>query len=258
MLTKRKKEVIEQSYDIETNKENMTQEEGKSISHSMMAYAQAAQYFEKHIADEEKKKTRNAKRLSWVFGTLAFMSVGAVLLLTPLKVVVPYVIRVDSNSGYTDVVRYGADQDITNSDNAFWATSYIIQHEGYNFSTQDQRTKFVELTSYPDVYTEYKNFQLSKKGYMAILGDKQQMRVTIRNVSKPQESSDKKYTTMQVRFDKTVLDDVGQPVANIPTTTWVATVNFDYGRPPKTKADEWINPRGFGVKSYDKTQEVGY
>jgi len=258
MFNKRKKEIVEKSYEIEIGKDNLTPEQGRDISSATRAYAQAASYFEKHIAEEEKKKTKSAKRLSMFFGSLAFMSVGALILLTPLKTVVPYVIRVDNNSGYTDVVRWGADQDVTETDDAFWATTYVRQYESYNFSNQDERTKFIELTSYPDVYTEYKNFQLSKKGYLAQLADRQQMRVEIRNVSKPQLSEDKKTTTIQVRFDKRVLDDVGQPVRDIPKTTWVVSISYDYKRPPKTKQDEWMSPRGFGVKGYIKTQEVGY
>lgn len=258
MFGKRKNELIQQSYDIESNKDNLTPEQGKNISIAAQALAMAGEYFEKYIAAEEKKKAKNANRRSYFFAVVTVMSVGAVLLLTPLKTVQPYVIRVDSNSGYTDIVRYGPDQDITHTDDAFWATAYVIQHESYNFSTQDERTKFVELTSYPAVYTEYKNFQLSKKGYLAQLADKQQMRVTIRNVSKSQLSEDKKTTTIQIRFDKTVVDDVGQPVTSIPKTTWLATVSFDYSRPPKNKAEEWISPRGFGVRAFDKTQEVGY
>lgn len=254
----RKEEIIKQEYTIEKKKNNLSSDEGRKIGEASRAYAQAALYFEKHIAEEEKRKTRTAKRLCYFFGAIAFMSVVAVVLLTPLKTVVPYVIRVDNNSGYTDIVRAGADQYTTESDDAYWAVNYVLQRESYNFSTQDLRSKYVEMSSYDAPYTEYKNFQLSKKGYLEQLGDKQQIRVVIRNVSKPQKSEDKKTTTIQIRFDKNVLDDVGQPVESIPSTTWLATFSFDYGKPPKIKQDEWLNPRGFGVRSYDLSQEVGY
>ncbi|ERT14886.1 virB8 family protein, partial [Photorhabdus temperata] len=195
---------------------------------------------------------------AFFFGTLAFMAVGAVFGLTPLKTVVPYVIRVDNNSGYTDIVRSGADQYTTSSDDSYWAVNYVLQRESYNFSTQDTRSKFIELASYNGTYTEYKNFQLSKKGYLELLGDKQQIRIKIRNVNQPQKSSDNKLTTIQIRFTKNLLDDVGVPVSSIPPTTWLATLSFDYGKPPKTKEDEWINPKGFAVRSYELSQEVGY
>ena len=258
MLGKRKKEVIEQAYNIEKNKDNLSAEEAKEIGMATRSYAQAALYFEKHIAEEEKKKVRNFKRLCIFFGGLAFMSIGAVLLLTPLKTVVPYVIRVDNSSGFTDIVRSGSDQSIVKTDDAYWSVAYILNRESYDFSNQDLRSRFVELTSYSDVFTEYKNFQLSKKGYLELLGDKQQIRVSIRNVSDPVKSADEKTTTIQIRFDKTVLDSVGQPVSSIPTTTWLATIAFDYNRPPKIKKDEWMNPRGFAVRSYQLNQEIGY
>jgi type IV secretion system protein VirB8 len=257
MAGRRKKELIEESLNIEKRKDNLSSEEGRNIGEARRAYTQAAQYFEKKVADDEKKKTKNANRLSIFFGVIAFISIGAVLGLTPLKTVVPYVIRVDNNSGYTDIVRSGADQDITTTDDAYWAVNYVLQRESYNFSTQDNRSKYIEITSYNGTYTEYKNFQLSKKGYLELLGDKQQIRVKIRNVSKPQKSADNKLTIIQIRFTKNVLDDVGVPVGSILPTTWLATISFDYGRTPKTKENEWMNPRGFGVRSYDLSQEVG-
>ena len=186
------------------------------------------------------------------------MSVGAVLMLTPLKTVEPYVIRVDNNSGYTDIVKGGADQNTNNVDDSYWSVTYVLQRESYNFSTQDVREKFVELASYDNVNTEYRNFQLSSKGYLALLGDKKQIRVNIRNVSDVKKSDDGNIKTIQIRFDKNVLDDLGQPVADIPSTTWLATISFDYGRPPKVRQDEWLNPKGFGVKSYQLSQEIGY
>ncbi|WP_277973351.1 virB8 family protein [Pantoea agglomerans] len=258
MFGKRKKELIDEAYIIESEKDNLTSEQARNIGEASRAYTLAAQWFEKHVAEEEKKKVKNAKRLSMLFGSLAFMSVGAVLLLTPLKTVVPYVIRVDNNSGYTDIVRPGADQNIINSDDAYWAVTYIGNRESYDISNNDFRSKFVELTSYPDVFTEYKNFQLSKKGYLEKLADKQQIHVTIRNVSDPVKSDDGKSSTIQIRFNKTVTDNIGQPVSSIPTTTWLATISFDYSKPPKVKKDEWMSPRGFAVKSYQLSQEVGY
>lgn len=258
MFGKRKKEMVQEAYNLEQGKDNLTPDQGKQISEASRAYTAAALWFEKHVAEEEKKKTKNAKHLNIFLGIITFMSIGAVLGLTPLKTVVPYVLRVDNNSGYTDIVRGGADIEVTDVDNSYWAVTYILQRESYNFSTQDARSKFIELTSYNGTYTEYKNFQLSNKGYMDKLGDKQQIKITIRNVGQPQKNADSKLTTMQVRFTKTLLDDVGVAVPNIPPTTWLATLSFDYSKPPKIKADEWVNPRGFAVRSYDLSQEVGY
>ncbi|WP_171021374.1 type IV secretion system protein [Escherichia sp. E4736] len=258
MFGKRKNELIKENYDIEKYKNNTSAEDGRNISLATQAYVQAAQWFEKHVAEEEKKKVKNAKRLSVFFGMMAFMSVSAVLLLTPLKTVVPYVIRVDNNSGFTDIVRPGADQNVFKSDDAYWSVTYILNRESYDISSQDFRSRFIELSSYPDIFTEYKNFQLSKKGYLEKLADKQQLRVTVRNVSNPVTSNDGKISTIQIRFNKTVTDNIGQPDNSIPATTWLATISYDYSKPPKFKKDEWMNPRGFAVKSYQLSQEVGY
>ncbi|MEX0446575.1 virB8 family protein [Xenorhabdus sp. SGI246] len=258
MFGNRKKEVIKEAYDIEKGKDNLSPEQGRNIGEASRAYAQAALWFEKHVAEEEKKKTKNAKRLSIFFGVITFMSIGAVLGLTPLKTVEPYLLRVDNNSGYTDIVKYGGDNDANERDDSFWTTTYVRQRESYNFSTQDSRYHIVDLMSYPGTFTEYKNFQLSKKGYMEQLGDKRQIRVDINNIIFSQRDKDKHNGTVQIRFTKTILDDAGVPVQEIPATKWLATLSFDYGKPPKVQKDDWLNPRGFAVRSYELSQEVGY
>lgn len=76
MSGKIKKELIEENYDLEKRKNNTTAAEGRNISQAGRAYIQAAQWFEKNVAEEEKKKATCAQRLSIFFGTLAFMSAG--------------------------------------------------------------------------------------------------------------------------------------------------------------------------------------
>ncbi|MCY1462411.1 hypothetical protein D9M71_801820 [compost metagenome] len=63
--------------------------------------------------------------------------------------------------------------------------------------------------------------------------------------------------TAQVRFTKRVLDRNGVPDPIIRPATWQTTMSYDYKNPTKRKAQEWVNPRGFGVKSYSSVQEVG-
>jgi type IV secretion system protein VirB8 len=258
MLRKKTKKVIEENISLESNEAEFSSEEAREISLAIKSYTGAAKWFESHIADEFQKKTKRANRLSLFFGALAIISVIAVACIAPLKKVVPFVIRVDNASGYTDIVQPGAAVTTEQRDDEYWATLYIIQHESYNFSNQDLRYQVVELMSYPDVFAEYKNFQLSKKGYLSVLGDSRQIRVEINNVPVINRGKDKKSGIMQIRFTKTVLDAKGQPVEDIPPTKWLATISYDYNRQPKNKGDEWMNPRGFGVKSYVQTQEVGY
>lgn len=103
-LRKSKQDVIEQERQLAA-RTSLDAATAQDISLAEQAYLHAARYFEKNIAADERAKAQRATRLNYVFGALAFMSVGAVIGLTPLKTVETYLVRVDNNSGFTDVVQ---------------------------------------------------------------------------------------------------------------------------------------------------------
>ncbi len=228
----------------------------KNISLSEQAYLHAARYFEKTIAADEKTKTRNARRLAGFFGALAFMAIAALMGLTPLKTVELHLVRVDNNSGFTDVVTPADKVKSTEQiDDEYWLSGYVRFRESYNFSSNDAQFHIVELLSYSDTFTEYRNFQLSSKGYLSVLGNNRQIRTDINNIVFLDR--DNAQGTAQVRYTKTVLDKNGVPDPQLRPSVWIATISYDYKNPAKKRGEEWINPRGFGVKAYSPTQEVG-
>jgi len=254
-LRKTKQQVIEQEQQLAAG---LVQdpEMARQISLAQQAYTHAAQWFESNVSQAHMKSARTWKRLAAVFGALAFMSIGAVLGLMPLKSVEPYLVRVDNNTGFTDLVRPASEVKAQEQiDDEFWLTTYVRFRERYNFADSDANFSVVQQMSYGETFAEYKNFQLSSKGYTETLGNNRQMRVEINGVTflARKEGSG----TAQVRFTKRVLDRNGVPDPSIPPATWQATVSYDYKNPAKRKEQEWINPRGFGTKSYASVQEVG-
>lgn len=228
----------------------------QNMSLAEQAYLHAARWFESNVAKDHQRNARTWKRLAAFFGVLAFMAVGAVLGLTPLKTVETYLVRVDNNSGFTDVVPPVSQVKSTEQiDDEYWLSTYVRFRESYNFSNNDANYAMVELFSYGDTFAEYKNFQLSSKGYLAVLGTNRQIRLDINNIGFLKRETGK--GTAQVRFTKVVLDKNGMPDPQLKPTTWIGTVSYDYLNPTKKSGDQWINPRGFGIKSYDPTQDVG-
>ncbi len=228
----------------------------QQISLAEQAYLNAARWFESNVALDYQRSARTWKRLAAFFGVLAFMAVGAVMGLTPLKTVETYLVRVDNNSGFTDVVKPTSEVKSTQQvDDEYWLATYVRFRESYNFSTNDANYAMVELMSYDETFAEYKNFQLSSKGYLAVLGTNRQIRTDINNINFLQRDNAK--GTAQVRLTKTVLDKNGMPDPQLRPVTWIATVSFDYKNPTKKSGDQWLNPRSFGIKSYATTQEVG-
>lgn len=259
---KNKKQVIEQEKKIIYGDEDLSGKE-KEIGQAVRAYTQAAKWFEKNVADDYRRKARNSRYLSVFFGVLAFMAIGAVLGLTPLKSVEPYLVRVDNNSGFTDIVApLSAGANPEQVQDEYWLATYVRTYESYNWSSQTSSYAMIQLFSYGDVFSEYKNFQLSGKGYTEKLGKNLQIRTEINNIvplkiaANGELQADKNIRTYQVRFTKTILDRFGNPDPQSQTTYWLATVSFDYKNPPVTQEDRWLNPMGFGVQSYVKTQEV--
>lgn len=228
----------------------------QNMSLAEQAYLNAARWFESNVAKDHQRSARTWKRLAAFFGLLAFMAVGAVIGLTPLKTVETYLVRVDNNSGFTDVVKPVSQVKSTEQlDDEYWLSTYVRFRESYNFSNNDANYAMVEMFSYDETFAEYKRFQLSSKGYLAMLGTNRQIRLEINNVGFLKREVGK--GTAQVRFTKVVLDKNGMPDPQLRPTTWITTVSYDYLNPTKKSGDQWINPRGFGIKAYDPTQDVG-
>lgn len=244
----------------------VTGEASREASLVVKAYTDAARWFESSVAEEEKRKTRTWRILAITFALLAFMAVGAVLGLTPLKSVEAFLVRVDNNSGFTDVVPAAKGQansaDAQDTQDEFWLATYVRFRESYSFASSDVNYNMVRLLSYSGTFTEYRNFQLSSKGYTQVLADNRQLRVEINNIvfldiGSAVAGSSKKYRTAQVRFTKTVLDRNGVPVPGMAPVTWLGTISFDYGNPPKNRKQRWLNPLGFSVVAYSVDQEMG-
>ncbi|MBJ2293275.1 type IV secretion system protein [Pseudomonas sp. MF5691] len=228
----------------------------RNISLSEQAYIHAARWFESNLAADHQRSARTWKRLAGFFGVLAFMSVGAVLGLTPLKTVETYLVRVDNSSGFTDVVKpISQVKSSEQIDDEYWLATYVRFRESYNFSNNDAQFSMVELLSYGTTFAEYRNFQLSSKGYLAVLGNNRQIKTEINNITFLTRENAK--GTAQVRLTKTVLDRNGMPDPEVKPAVWLSTISYDYKNPTKKRGDQWLNPRGFGALSYSPTQEVG-
>lgn len=254
-IRRSKKEVVDRERELaaRTSIDAATQQE---ISLSQQAYVHAARWFESNVATDLQRKARNAKRLAAFFGVLSFMSIAAVMGLTPLKTVETYLVRVDNNSGYTDVVKPLSQIKSTEQiDDEYWLSAYVRFRESYSFAGNSAQYHMVELMSYEDTFAEYKNFQLSTKGYLAVLGDKRQIGVVVNNINFLERKDGQ--GTAQVRITKTVLDNHGVPDPQLKPAVWIDTITYDYKNPTKNAGDQWLNPRAFGIKSFTPTQEVG-
>ncbi|ENE6639026.1 type IV secretion system protein [Salmonella enterica] len=253
---KRKKEIIIDETDNILNTERALAQPGedpakerRELTRDTREYLDESRQFHRSEIERSKRSEKTAWRLVCALLVITIMSVGAVMGLTPLKELVPYTIRVNDNSGFTDIVYpkgYGQ-QSMTKIDDQFWLTTYVRARESYNWYSVSAMFKYVSLLSSASVGEGYKSYMLSEVSPVKVLADKRQIEVV---VSPPTYING----AAQVRFTKKVIDREGKET-DIKPTSWIALITFDYQKPITTKKDEMDSPHGFQVTSYKVDQE---
>lgn len=241
--------------------------EDKKLEESQMirGYTFGAKWFTENVAADLRKKARNSRRLSVFFGVLAFTAILAVMMLTPLKTVEPYVIRVDKNSGFIDIVKpAGKDSDSPEvAEDKHFIMTYVLAHESYNWASHPSNYYFVKTTSSDAVFTPYRNFQLSSKGFAEILGTTQDVKTEINSIVPLPRSNDGKMAkenkarTYQVRYSQTRILADGRPILDTDPINWITTVSINNDNPASTELDQWLNPKGYEVVGWEANQMSG-
>jgi type IV secretion system protein VirB8 len=232
------------------------------------AYKKA--YF-KEVADWDKTITeqieRSEKRAWWVAGSsvlVAILAIVAVVLLSEPKTVEPFVVRVDNNTGYVDVVSTLTETDGEIKEEAqevldkYWLAKYIKHREGYHFATRNYDRSVVALLSSPVVqeqYAAYTDPKLNPNAPVMVYGENAEVIIgapSISFINTGEIVKNEKRITALVRYTKKVVEQG----AFTPQSHWAATVTFVYRSIPMAVEDRLINPLGFQVVSYRNDQEA--
>lgn len=207
-------------------------------------YLDAAKAWETDEISKVKKSERRAWIVAGVAGVLSVLSIVAVVLLTPLKTVEPFVVRVDK-IGAADVVTLLNTRTISGSEalDKYWLSQYVNYREEYSKPISYGNFKATELMSTQAVRDNY--FELVRPDRptspTAIYGSKGIVEVEVTNVSFLGNGH------AQVRFTRKEKRDPGLQAT---VTRWIATVAYDYINPPMDEKARLINPVGFQVGDY--------
>ena len=209
-----------------------------------MATKVEKQDFEKYLAEARSWETdklralAKSRKVAWIIAAVAisfaFLSVAALVLLTPLKTVQPYVIRVDNSTGAVDIVsalRNGK----TNYDesmNKYFTQWYVRWREGYSKDLAPEYYRNVGLMSGNDEQAKYARFFNPRNPLSPLVHIKSTSFISP-NIA-------------LVRYSK----EVGQSGIASETTHWAATVVFKYVGAPMSEHDREVNPLGFQVMEY--------
>lgn len=211
--------------------------------------------FERDRLELAKGKTRTWQIVSGIFIVFCFGLVAALIGLTPLKQTVPFLIRVDNNSGYVDVLRpneYSANSAKNSEDvmTQFLVKNYVRFHESYSWSTVHSNDDIIKRQSSASVYKRYSDFQTSPVGYMAKLGENAQ--IELKDIYFTELPPNDKNKVAQIRYTKRILNARGEPDANFPQTQWLVVVTYDF----KQKVDADVNPLGLNVLEFGTPQQL--
>lgn len=237
----------------------------REVNLLVKAYTEMAKLFEKRYVDDLKDKARFWRRSSFSAWSMVVILIIAIMGLTPLKKVEPFVLQTDMSSGSANIIKptFADGDSLGVKQDKHFIMAWVLAHESYNWATQPANYAFIQLTSSASVFMPYKNFQLSQKGFVATLGKNQQVKTDIDWITplatsqEPKLSQGKDVRTYQVSYRQTLLMADNQPVPESKPLFWVGIISLNNENPPKTEGDEWRNPAGYLVLDWQPTQTSG-
>ncbi len=197
---------------------------------------------------------RSRRTAWWVAGAatvIAVLLALALMLLMPLKTVVPYTLMVDRNTGFVQALK-PLDPDKVAPDTALaqsFLVQYVIARESFDFDTAQTNYRKVALWSADAARADYLNFMLvsNPQSPLVIYPRTTVIETQVKSVSPIGRNA------ALVRFD-TIRRD-GNGVAQ-PPLSWVAVIRYRYSGEPMKLEDRFINPLGFQVLRYRKDAET--
>lgn len=195
-----------------------------------------------------------SRRIAWIVAgvAIAFAAIraAAVLALSPLKTVVPYVVTVDRSTGATEVTQeLRGDRSITYDEaiRKYFLADYVRTREGWIPQAREDFFRKVLALSAREEQNRWTAFYRrdNPESPQNQLTANDAVFVAIRSVAFISPN------VAQVRFVRRLQRD--QQVIETPA---IATITFDVLSKPESESGRYANPLGFQVKSYRADAEV--
>jgi len=206
-------------------------------------------------ADDRQDMLRASRRTAWIVAgvavAIALFEAIALIVLMPLKTVVPYTLLVDKQTGYVqelkplDAEKIAPDTALTQS----FLVQYVIARESYDATQLQSQYRKVQLWSVDGARADYVNTMQAANPASPLA---RYPRSTI------VDTRVKSITAMggnqaMVRFDTVRRDQGGQTQ---PPESWVAVISYRFSTGPMRAEDRFVNPLGFQVFRYNRSQET--
>lgn len=214
-------------------------------------YYKAAESWADERTEADGRASRIALIVAGVATTVALLEAIALVLLIPLKIVEPYTLLVDRQTGFVQALKPLESQSIT-PDAALirsFLVQYVIAREGFDIDAFKSDYRKVALWSAEAARSSYlSQMQATNPASpLASLPRRALVGVEIRSVS-PLNAD-----TAMVRFSSARTDPGGQPQ---PPQLWVAILKYRFSGAAMSEADRLLNPLGFQVVRYHRDAEM--
>lgn len=203
-------------------------------------------------------RTELSERRAWNcakgLGIVSILLAGALIAVLPLKEKVPYVIKVDNNTGLTDIVEIADAKSIPTGElmDKYWLANFIRSREGYDWQTVNSEFRKVRELSVPKVFEAYAEQFKGNQNLDKQMGPAYSYKTEISSVQL--EPSNDETGVARVRFIKKKLNNQNNEVER--ESYWTATISYQYFPQLKMSEDRRMdNPFGFKVLTYRKDQE---
>lgn len=217
----------------------------------MVNYSDAVD-FESSIRYLVEQSNKRAWLIAFVSVGVAILSIVAVLLLTPLKTVEPYVIRVDNTTGMVDILTILDEEQISSIEalDKHFVAQYIKAREGYYYDMLNQDYIFVQLLSTPEIAESYRQIYTGDNARDTRLGNATQVEVQIISIVLG-ESAGAKTATARINLKTTNKNSKAENMV-----TKVITLTYTYQTAQVDEENRLLNPLGFKVSNYRVDEEV--
>ncbi len=213
-------------------------------------YRAAASWGEdRERADAASRKT--AWIVAGVATTVALIEAIAIIVMLPLKTVVPYTLLVDKQTGYVEQLKPVENRTI-DPDAALirsFLVQYVIERESFDIDTLNNSYRKVALWSAGDARTRYINGMQATNAESPLARLPRTAVVDVKLLSVSSLEGD----AAMVRFTTQRADASGSGVA---PENWVAVIRYRFSGAAMSAEDRMTNPLGFQVVRYRRNAET--
>ena len=230
---------------VEENKSRMEQDATKAESD----YFGLAEKWDEELYGKLKRDRLIAIIVAAVACALTALSIIAVMMLTPLKTVEPYMILVDKTTGHSEAVRrlvYNEANPLTGQESIVLSeiNNYIIARNTYDVMDASRRFLDIRMSTSSDELRRY-NAQAARDNNR--FNNTTRRLVSIKSIV-PNLSK----KTAQVRYSTTI-ENGGVQTG---TKHWIVTLKYDFVRLDMPIRFRHLNPLGFLVTEYRADPEM--